>query len=102
MLAYKFVKWDVPALETLKNTREYILASKLESGQELTRDEKNDLTRLAKQYGHIRLGGWLFPLYGLKTYYVKQYDHVREYRATDKTALRACLYGKIQNITERT
>ena len=61
MLAYKFVKWDVPALDTLKNTREYILAQKLEQGS-LTRKEKNEIASLASDYGHIRLGGWLFPL----------------------------------------
>jgi hypothetical protein len=100
-LAYKFVKWDIPALETLKESRAYVLARKLEDGT-LTRAEKNEITAMAREYGHIRLMGWLFPLHALKTYYVKQYGHIQGYRAVDKTALRACLSGRIQNITERT
>ena len=101
-LAYKFVQWDIPELATLENTREYILARKLEDGEPMTRTEKNEITRLAREYGHIRLHGWLFPLYGLKSYYIKQYGHVYEARAYDKTALRECTGGRIQNITERT
>ena len=100
-LAYKFVKWDIPALDTLKGTRTYILARKLEDRKPMTRSEKNEITRLAREYGHVRLGGWLFHLHGLKSYYIKQYGHVQEVRAYDKTALRACTNGRIQNITER-
>ena len=101
-LAYKFVQWDIPALDTLKGTRAYILARKLEENDTLTRAEKNEITKMVREYGHVRLHGWLFPFHALKTYYVKQYGYIHEMRATDKTALRACISGRIQNITPRT
>jgi hypothetical protein len=36
----------------------------------------------------------------LRTYIVKQYGHWAEYKATDKTALRSFLYGRIDSIVE--
>ncbi len=36
----------------------------------------------------------------LRTYIVKQYGHWAEYKATDKTALRNFLYGRIDSIVE--
>ena len=36
----------------------------------------------------------------LKRYFVKQYGHITEYYAIDKTALRSMLYGRIEVIVE--
>ena len=36
----------------------------------------------------------------LKRYFVKQYGHIAEYYAIDKTALRTTLYGRIEDIVE--
>ena len=36
----------------------------------------------------------------LKRYFVKQYGHIAEYYAVDKTALRSILYGRIEDIVE--
>ena len=101
MIAYKFVKWDISPLEKYKDTEEYILAEKLEKGENLTRKEKNRITEMAKEYGHIRLRGWLYPLKNLKTFYVEQYGNVYKVRGYDKTAIRKTTYGKIDKIVER-
>ena len=101
MLAYKFVSWEVPDLSTHKNSMQYVLAEKLEQGKAMTRAEKNKLAELAREYGHIRLGGWLFPLSSLPTYYVEQYGHVYKRRAPDKTSIRATTHGRIDRISLR-
>ena len=36
----------------------------------------------------------------LKRYFVKQYGHISEYYAIDKTALHSMLYGRIEVIVE--
>lgn len=43
-IAVKFVKWDVPELNTLSNSKVYILREKLNTGEKLSRDEKNWIT----------------------------------------------------------
>ena len=58
-IATKFVKWDVPELATLQDSRVYKLRERL-----------------------------------------KQYGHIGEYYAIDKTALRSMLYGRIEVIVE--
>lgn len=51
--------------------------------------------------GGIALGGYLFDFSDvLKRYFVKQYGHITEYYAIDKTALRSMLYGRIEVIVE--
>ena len=104
-LAYKFVKWEVPALEQLKESKVYQLKQKLMNGEKLTRDEKNWITQKVREgmwtKSGICLQGWYFDFSAiLKTYVVKQYDSWYEYRATDKTALRKMLYGRIKKIVE--
>ena len=45
-----------------------------------------------------QLQGWMFDFSDiLRTYIVKQYGHWAEYKATDKTALRSFLYGRIDS-----
>ena len=43
-IAFKFVKWDVPELTTLKDCKVYRLRECLNNGGKLTRDDKNWLT----------------------------------------------------------
>lgn len=41
IIASKFVKWDVPKLETLKNSKVYKLRIKVINNERLSREEKN-------------------------------------------------------------
>ena len=104
-IATKFVKWDIPELSTLKNTNVYILRERLNKGDKLNRDEKNWITKNVNNNAYFKSG---VPLHGycfnfsdvLKTFVVKQYESYREYKAIDKTSLRAILYGRIDRIIE--
>ena len=40
-IANKFVQWEVPALETLRNSRAYKLRESLNNGGKLSREDKN-------------------------------------------------------------
>ena len=40
VLAIKFVQWDVPPLESLCNSKVYILRAKLNRGEVMSREEK--------------------------------------------------------------
>ena len=77
-IAMKFVQWDVPELEKLKDSKVYKLRERLDNGDKLSREEKNCFTR----------------------YFVKQHGHIAEYYTIDKTALRSVLYGRIEDIIE--
>lgn len=104
-IAMKFVQWDVPALEMLKDSKVYRLREHLNNGGKLSREDKNWLTRNVIECCHFRrgiaLGGYLFDFSDiLKRYFVKRYGHIAEYYAIDKTALRSTLYGRIEDIVE--
>lgn len=101
----KFVQWDVPELDSLKYSKVYRLRERLNNGDKLTREEKNWLTNNVWKCRYFRRGialeGYLFDFSDvLKRYFVKQYGHVTEYYAIDKTALRSMLYGRIEVIVE--
>ena len=104
-IAMKFVQWDVPELDGLKDSKVYRLRERLNNGDKLTREEKNWLTRNVWECCRFRrgiaLGGYLFDFSDvLKRYFVKQYGHITEYYAIYKTALRSMLYGRIEVIVE--
>lgn len=104
-IATKFVSWDVQPLESLQETNAYKLRVKVINGEKLNRDEKNWVTEQVNQDIYFRnsipLGGWRFDFSNvLKTFVVKQYNQWTEYKATDKTALRSMLYGRIDKIVE--
>ena len=104
-IAYKFVKWDVPALDTLRESKVYQLRERLNHGLRLSREEKNWLTKQVNTNSSFRrsvpLMGYCFDFSDvLKRFFVKQYNQINEYYAMDKTALRSCLYGRIQEIHE--
>ena len=93
-IAMKFVQWDVPELEKLKDSKVYKLRERLDW-----------LTRNVKECCHFKRGialmGYRFDFSDvLKRYFVKQHGHIAEYYAIDKTALRSVLYGRIEDIIE--
>lgn len=107
-IATKFVKWDVPELVALQDSKVYRLREHLNKGGKLNWEEKNWITRNVKDCSiyfrqGIALGGYYFDFSDvLKRYFVKQYDHIQEYYAIDKTALRSILHGRIEDIVEVT
>ena len=103
-IATKFVKWDVPELATLQDSRVYKLRERLNNGGKLNREE-NWITRNVRESVYfkrgIALSGYHFDFSDiLRRYFVKQYGHIGEYYAIDKTALRSILYGRIEVIVE--
>ena len=104
-IATKFIKWDVPDLATLQDSRVYKLRERLNNGGKLNREEKNWITRNVWESVYfkrgIALSGYHFDFSDiLRRYFVKQYGHIGEYYAIDKTALRSILYGRIEVIVE--
>ena len=104
-IAIKFVKWEIPPLETLTGSKVYALRQRLNTGDKLTWDEKNWITENVSHNAYFKsavpLSGWRFDFSDvLKTYVVKQYGSYQEYRAIDKTSLRTILYGRIDRIIE--
>ena len=103
--AWKFVKWDVKPLSTLRNSKVYLLRAKLNQGQKMSREEKNWLAQAVNTNTYFRtavpLMGYCFDFIDvLKRYLVNQYGHWSEYYAPDKTSPRAHLYGRINQIVE--
>lgn len=104
-IAYKFVKWDVPALGTLRLSKVYYLKEKVNAGEKLSRDDRNWITEKVNNNAYFKsavpLGGYCFDFSEvLHTYIVKQYGAYHEYRATDRTSLRTIIYGRIEKIIE--
>ena len=54
-IAMKFVQWDVPELEKLKDSRVYQLREQLDNGDKLSREDKNWITRNVKECIHFKL-----------------------------------------------
>lgn len=104
-VATKFVSWEVCALNQLKNTRAYILRQKINEKQLLSRAEKNWITYQVNHNSYFKnaipVMGYCFDFSDvLKTFLVLQYQQWHEYKAIDKTSLRAMLYGRISLIIE--
>jgi hypothetical protein len=99
--AWKFVTWDVPPCPKLEDTFEgnyrtveEFLARKFSSGW-----VDNNIISL----GGYKLRGWFFDLRPwLKKYLVKQWGHIQEYYAPNKTTLRKILHGRVDYIQELT
>ena len=105
MLVTKFVQWDVPPLESLCNSKVYLLRVKLNRGECMSREEKNWLCEAVNSNTYFRtavpLQGYRFDFFDvLKKYLVNQYGQWTEYYAPDRTSLRAYLYGRINQIVE--
>ena len=104
-IAYKFVSWDVPALESLAGSKAYILRKRLNDWGTLTREEKDWITREVNHNTYFKdsipLLGYRFNFVDvLKTFVVKQYGHYTEYKGVDKTSIRSMLYGRVERIVE--
>jgi hypothetical protein len=104
-IAYKFVSWDIPELTTLVDSKVYRLREKLNNGERLCRDEKNWITENVNRNSYFKdavpLMGYCFDFADiLRTFIVKQYGSYQEYKAIDKTSLRAMIYGRINRIIE--
>ena len=74
-------------------------------GEKLTREEKNWVTEKVNHNTYFKsaipLQGYRFDFSDiLKTYVVKQYGQYQEYKAIDRTSLRAMIYGRIDKIIE--
>ena len=105
VVASKFVQWDVPLLETLRESTVYLLRAKLNRGERMSREEKDWLCEAVNSNTYFRtavpLRGWRFDFLDvLKKYLVNQYGSWVEYYAPDRTSLRAYLYGRINQIVE--
>ena len=55
-IAVKFVQWDVPELEKLKDSKVYRLRELLNNGGKLNREEKNWITRNVWESVYFRRG----------------------------------------------
>lgn|SRR5574344_1478100 len=104
-IATKFSNWEVPELKDLKDSRAYELRTKLNSGSNLTREEKDWITDRVNNNSFFKsaipLMGWKFDFSDiLKTYLVKQHGVWSQYNSTDKSALRKLLFGRIEIIKE--
>lgn len=105
VVATKFVQWNVPSLENLRESKVYLLRVKLNRGERMSREEKDWLCEAVNSNTYFRtavpLQGWRFDFFDvLKKYLVNQYGQWAEYYAPDRTSLRAYLYGCINQIVE--
>ena len=105
VIATKFVKWDIPELDALKGSKVYQLREKVNAGEKLSKDEKNWIAENVNHNSYFKsaipLSGYRFDFSEiLKTFVVKQYGSYQEYKAVDKTSLRAMIYGRIDKIIE--
>jgi hypothetical protein len=106
-IATKFVRQDVPELETLQNSMVYLLREKLNKGEKMNRAEKNWLAEAVNRNAYFKravpLMGYRFGFEDvLKTYIVKQYGNWHEYNAPDKTSLKSIVHGRVDQIAEIT
>ncbi|MDP4201147.1 MAG: molybdenum ABC transporter ATP-binding protein [Bacteroidota bacterium] len=104
-LAIKFVPWEVPALEDLKDSTAYRLRQKLNEGGRLSREEKNWITEQVNRNSYFKSSvpvmGYRFDFSDvLRTFIVNQYGHYQRYNATDKTGLITMLQGRVDKIIE--
>ena len=97
MEPYKFVKWEVPSLESLRDNNIFKM---FQNRQQLSRQEKNSLFRELSTNSYSKKGvprsGWMFPFKDiLKTFLVKlKYYGWKEMYAPDKTSIRAYYKGE--------
>lgn len=104
-IATKFVRWDVPALDTLKESKVYQLRQRLNDGKQLSRDEKNWLTVKLMHNSYFKksipLMGYRFSFEDIvRRFFVRQGESEYTVYAIDKTSLRNAVYGEIDEIVE--
>lgn len=91
----KFVSWDVPALDTLANSKAYQLMDKLNRGEKLTREEKDWIVEKTIYHGgdYCLLGWKFFFSHYMRRFVVRAYGDWSCHKAFDKTSLRKALSG---------
>lgn len=104
-IATKFVKWDIPALDTLRESKVYKLRQRLNEGKRLRREEKNRLTENLMRNSYfeksIPLMGYRFSFEDVvRRFFVRQGKCEYTVYAIDKTSVRNATYGKIDEIVE--
>jgi len=104
-IATKFVKWDVPALDTLKGSKVYQLRLRLNEGKRLTREEKDWLTENLMHNAYFRksipLMGYRFSFEDVvRRFFVRQGQTEYTVYAIDKTAIRNAVCGNVDEIVE--
>lgn len=102
---YKFVKWDVPSIEELKDEKAVRLRTHIDNGGRLTRQDKNWITEAVNHNPCFKravpVQGWCISFADvLRRFVVKQYGQWWEMYAIDKTAIRKTTYGRIEEIFE--
>lgn len=97
---YKFVSWDVPALEMHKDAKVYIIMDKLNRAEKLTRDEKDYIYNQGKGYAEFMGYRYDFRCYMHK--YVVKYKYYGwlERWACDKTSIRNADKSQVLQIIE--
>ena len=105
IIAKKFVRHDVPKLETLQFSKAYQLREKLNKGERMNRIEKNWLAEAVNRNAYFKkavpVSGYRFGFEDvLKTFLIKQYGNWYEYNAPDITSLKRIVYGRIDQIKE--
>lgn len=102
---YKFVKWEVPSIEALKDAKAVRLRTHIDNGGRLTRQDKNWITEEVNHNPYFKravpVQGWCISFADvLRRFVVKQYGQWWEMYAIDKTAIRKTTYGRIEEIVE--
>lgn len=97
---YKFVSWDVPALETYKGAKVYIIMDKLNRTEKLTRDEKDYIYNHGQ--GYIDLMGYRYNFKPYMHKYLVNYKYIGwlERWAYDKTSIRIADKSQVLQIVE--
>lgn len=100
-----FVSWEIPTFEKIQDCKAVALRRRLDSGSQLTREEKDWITTAVNGNAYFRdaipVVGYKVPFRDvLRRFFVKQYGHIQEYFAIDKTAIRNMLAGRIDEIIE--
>jgi hypothetical protein len=94
-IAYKFVDYDIPTLDTLSEEFPYWVKCNLLAGIEPSRTVKNNLYRQIQNNNYSKTGiplrGWMFDFSKwLKPYYLEYtHGHIAKVWAMDKTSIRA-------------
>lgn len=99
---YKFNP-SANALESLQNSRPYILREKINNGEKLTADDRMYIAKSCMECTYfnnsIALLGWRFDFSDvLQRFLVNQYGHWFDVYAFNKTQVRKLVYGKIHEI----
>ena len=100
---YKFNPSANATLESLQNSRPYILREKINNGEKLTADDKRYIAKSCMECAFfdtsIALMGWCFDFSDvLSRFLINSYGSWSRVYAFNKTQVRKIVYGKIHEI----